>query len=138
MSKKKQRQLLFLLGGLVAVLIILAIVLLYNRHLARQEAAARAAGFAWSVSGYPAWPGAPDNPLALLLERVYREQTGRTLEISAVHVGLEPSIFQSKAPGLVMVSTGPEILDAHSVDERAPLHALPDYALLLAGFWEAL
>lgn len=105
---------------------------------ARQEAAARAAGFAWSVSGYPAWPGAPDNPLALLLERVYREQTGRTLEISAVHVGLEPSIFQSKAPGLVMVSTGPEILDAHSVDERAPLHALPDYALLLAGFWEAL
>lgn len=40
MSKKKQRQLLFLLGGLVAVLIILAIVLLYNQHLARQEAAA--------------------------------------------------------------------------------------------------
>ena len=40
MSKKKQRQLLFLLGGLVAVLIILAIVLLYNRHLANQEAAA--------------------------------------------------------------------------------------------------
>ena len=43
-----------------------------------------------------------------------------------------------KAPGLVMASTGPDILDAHSVSERAPLDTLPDYALLLAGTLEAL
>ena len=68
----------------------------------------------------------------------WREQTGRTLELSAVHVGLEPSVFRAKAPGLVMASAGPDILDAHSVDERAPLDGLPDYALLLAGAMEAL
>ena len=34
--------------------------------------------------------------------------------------------------------TVPEILDAHSVDERAPLDSLADYALLLAGTMEAL
>ena len=78
------------------------------------------------------------NPLAAVLGRVWREQTGRTLELSAVHVGLEPSVFRAKAPGLVMASAGPDILDAHSVDERAPLDGLPDYALLLAGAMEAL
>ncbi|CUP26490.1 hypothetical protein HMPREF0995_00711 [Lachnospiraceae bacterium 7_1_58FAA] len=78
------------------------------------------------------------NPLAAVLGRVWWEQTGRTLELSAVHVGLEPSVFRAKAPGLVMASAGPDILDAHSVDERAPLDGLPDYALLLAGAMEAL
>ena len=53
-------------------------------------------------------------------------------------MGLEPSVFRAKAPGLVMASAGPDILDAHSVDERAPLDGLPDYALLLAGAMEAL
>ena len=76
--------------------------------------------------------------VAAVLGRVWREQTGRTLELSAVHVGLEPSVFRAKAPGLVMASAGPDILDAHSVDERAPLDGLPDYALLLAGAMEAL
>ena len=94
--------------------------------------------FSLSVTGYPGWPGDRANPLAAVLGRVWREQTGRTLELSAVHVGLEPSVFRAKAPGLVMASAGPDILDAHSVDERAPLDGLPDYALLLAGAMEAL
>ena len=95
-------------------------------------------GFSLSVTGYPGWPGDRANPLAAVLGRVWWEQTGRTLELSAVHVGLEPSVFRAKAPGLVMASAGPDILDAHSVDERAPLDGLPDYALLLAGAMEAL
>ena len=72
------------------------------------------------------------------MDGVYRRETGRDMEITAVHVGLEPSVFRAKAPGLVMASAGPDILDAHSVDERAPLDGLPDYALLLAGAMEAL
>ena len=71
-----------------------------------------------------------------MLDRVYRAQTGRGLEINMVHVGLEPSVFRAKARGLVMASTGPDIMDAHSVDERAPLAGLADYALLLAGLLE--
>ena len=101
-----------------------------NRRLAEQ------AGFSLKVTGYPGWPGDKNNPLARALDRVYRVQTGRGLEVSAVHVGLEPSVLREKAPGLVMASTGPEILDAHSVDERAPLAGLADYALLLAGLLE--
>ena len=104
----------------------------------RHMALGTAHGFSLSVTGYPGWPGDRANPLAAVLGRVWWEQTGRTLELSAVHVGLEPSVFRAKAPGLVMASAGPDILDAHSVDERAPLDGLPDYALLLAGAMEAL
>ncbi len=95
-------------------------------------------GFARTVTGYPGWPGDRDNPLARVLEGAFRRTCGRGLEVSAVHVGLEPSIFQSKAPGLIMASTGPDILDAHSVSERAPLAGLPDYVLLLAETLEEL
>ena len=101
-----------------------------NRRLAEQ------AGFSLTVTGYPGWPGDKNNPLARALDRVYRVQTGRGLEVGAVHVGLEPAVFREKAPGLVMASAGPDILDAHSVDERAPLDTLADYALLLAGLLE--
>lgn len=94
-------------------------------------------GFTGQWTGYPGWPGDNNNPLARQLDRVYRTQTGRGLEITAVHVGLEPSVLREKAPGLVMASTGPDILDAHSIDERAPLDTLADYALLLGGLLEA-
>jgi len=104
----------------------------------RHEALAKAHGFTGTVTGYPGWPGDRANPLAAVLDGVWRQQTGHGLEIGAVHVGLEPSVFQAKAPGLVMASTGPDILDAHSVDERAPLDTIPDYVLLLAGTLEAL
>lgn len=35
-----------------------------------------------------------------LMDRVFFQETGRGLEVSAVHVGLEPSIFCEKRPGL--------------------------------------
>ncbi len=65
----------------------------------RHMALGAAHGFSLSVTGYPGWPGDRANPLAAVLGRVWREQTGRTLELSAVHVGLEPSVFRAKAPG---------------------------------------
>lgn len=94
--------------------------------------------FALSAAGYPPWTGDPSNPLARLLGLVYRQETGLLMELSAVHVGLEPSFFQEKAPGLIMAVTGPDILGAHSPEERAPLSSLPSYAALLAGTLEAL
>ncbi|MBU5436080.1 M20/M25/M40 family metallo-hydrolase [Pseudoflavonifractor sp. MSJ-37] len=81
---------------------------------------------------YPSWPGDPDSRLAALLAEGFRETSDRTVDVTAVHVGLELSVLGAKAPGMVMLSTGPEILDAHSVDERAPLEGLPDYAAALA------
>ena len=108
-------------------------------EMARQhDEAARRAGFTGRYNSYPGWPGDPESPLAHIMEAVWRRETGRQCEITAVHVGLEPSVFHEKAPALDMVCAGPDILDAHSVDERAPLASLPHYACLLAGTLEAV
>lgn len=110
-----------------------------RRLSAQHDETARKAGFTLvHCAAYPGWPGRADNPLARLMDRVFFQETGRGLEVSAVHVGLEPSIFCEKRPGLAVVSTGPDILDAHSVEERAPLGRLYQYALLLAGTMEEI
>ena len=107
--------------------------------LAFQHArAAKLTGFHVSVDSYPGWMGGLDNPLAKLMDRVCRRQTGRKLDITAVHVGLEPSVLGAKNPELIMVNTGPDIANPHSTDEHAPLKNLPAYVRLLAGTLEAL
>jgi dipeptidase D len=96
------------------------------------------AGFAVQSNGYPGWPERPDNPLTDALTAVWRELTGAEMALERVHVGLEPSIFGDKNRALCMVSTGPDILDPHSIHERAPLKGLPRYVRLLAGTLEKL
>jgi len=100
--------------------------------------AAKLTGFHSRTESYPGWMGDESNPLARAMDRVWRRQTGRPLEITAIHVGLEPSVLGAKAPGLVMVSTGPDILDAHSTQERSPIASLPPYVRLLAGTVEEI
>lgn len=96
------------------------------------------ARFACQSSGYPGWPERAENPLADAMATVWRDLTGRKMAIESVHVGLEPSVLGAKNPALIMVSTGPDILDPHSLDERAPLAGLPLYVRLLAGTLEVL
>ena len=106
---------------------------------ARHDGAARDAGFTLAqVSAYPGWPGDGEHHLVRTLCRAYEKETGRTMAVTAVHVGLEPSVLGAKNPELNMASTGPDILDAHAITERAPLASLPDYAALLAGTLESL
>jgi dipeptidase D len=97
-----------------------------------------AAGFSVQTNGYPGWPERPDNPLAHALTQVWNELTGQEMVLERVHVGLEPSVLGEKNRDLYMVSTGPDILDPHSLDERAPVASLPRYVRLLAGTLERL
>ena len=96
------------------------------------------AGFQVSCTGYPSWPEVPANPLADTMDGVWQNLTGRRLVRTAVHVGLEPSVLGAKAPGLFMVSAGPDIRSPHSVEEYAPLEGLPLYVRLLAGTLDEL
>lgn len=112
---------------------------LEERLFAQHDSAAEQTGFTPAdITSYPSWPGHPDSRLVRTLCDVYHRETGREMEVTAVHVGLEPSVLGEKNPRMVMVSTGPEILDAHSVDERAPLEGLPTYAVILAGTLESI
>ena len=44
----------------------------------------------------------------------------------------------AKKPDMVMVSTGPDILNPHSTDEHAPVAGLATYVRLLAATLEEL
>lgn len=91
-----------------------------------------------TTDSYPGWPEKPGNRLTETLVKVWKELTGADMEVSAVHVGLEPSVLGAKNPDMLMVNTGPDILDPHCLDERAPLDGLADYTRLLAGVLDEL
>ena len=85
----------------------------------RLEILAEVMGFSFDCrSRYPGWSFAKDSPLRDLLCRIYREQTGKEMELQAVHAGLECGILLSKVPGLDIVAIGPDAEGAHSPDER--------------------
>lgn len=94
--------------------------------------------FTGSTERYPGWPGGRSNRLAQAMSRLYEAKNGRPLEIEALHVGLEPSIFLGKNPTLTMVSVGADVLDPHSVAERVPLDTIPPFVRLLADTLGAL
>jgi dipeptidase D len=100
--------------------------------------AARLTGFHAEADSYPGWAGDDTNPLARRMSAIYKRLTGQAMEITAVHVGLEPSVLGAKRPDMVMVSTGPDILNPHSTDEHAPVKGLATYVHLLAGTLDEL
>ena len=94
---------------------------------------ARNGGFQGTFDRYPAWEECDDDFLISALAHAWFDMTREMIELSAVHVGLEPAVLGAKNPGMLMINTGPTIYDPHSLEERAPLRCLADYARLIAG-----
>ena len=69
-------------------------------------------------NSYPAWQPNPDSGLLGLAKTLYREMTGKKVEVKAVHAGLECGIIGEKFSGMDMISFGPTIQGAHSPNER--------------------
>ena len=67
---------------------------------------------------YPAWEYRKDSPLRDTMTRVYRELSGREMQVEAIHAGLECGLFSGKMPGLDAVSIGPDMRDIHSPREK--------------------
>ncbi|MFA7118434.1 MAG: aminoacyl-histidine dipeptidase [Sphaerochaetaceae bacterium] len=70
------------------------------------------------VGAYPSWTPNPKSPLAGFCAKAYEEYTGKKMEITAIHAGLECGIINSKIEGMDSVSFGPQMHDIHSVDEH--------------------
>jgi len=92
---------------------------------------AQLAGFRTELHRYPGWAGDISNPLARKMAAIYRRLTDQEMEITAVHVGLEPGVLGAKNPHMIMVSTGPDIHNPHSTDESAPVAGIATYVRLL-------
>jgi len=72
-------------------------------------------------SEYPAWEYREDSPLRDLLVEVYKKMTGKELQVTAIHAGLECGILARAIPDLDMISIGPDMKDVHTPDEALNL-----------------
>jgi len=71
--------------------------------------------------GYPGWQPNLDSQLLAVTRRKYAEIFGQEAELKAIHAGLECGLLTEKYPDLDIVSFGPNILGAHSPDERVSI-----------------
>lgn len=69
-------------------------------------------------SSYPGWSYRKDSRLQKVMADIYQKLFQKEVTIEAIHAGLECGILASKMPELDIVSTGPDILDIHTPQER--------------------
>lgn len=98
-----------------------------------------AEGFGYEAEGssYPAWPGQERDPLSDLVMETAESLLGKSFRKTAVHVGLETSVFHHMAPEIPMISMGMDILDPHSLQERVRLDTVAPFVRLLGAVLEA-
>jgi dipeptidase D len=94
---------------------------------------AKALGFEADFTGYAPWSYRGENELIRAAREVWRELSGASLTVTATHAGLEPSMFSEKAPELKMISIGPDITGAHSVEEQLSVSSVSRFIEHLIG-----
>ena len=98
-----------------------------------QESVLTNAGFSYTISrSTKAWPYNPNNKLINIAKEVYKKQNETDLDVVALHAGLECGTFATYNPNLMMCAIGPDIHDAHSVDETLYLNSIPKVYKLLS------
>ncbi|HLJ53730.1 MAG TPA: beta-Ala-His dipeptidase [Chthonomonadaceae bacterium] len=83
--------------------------------------------------GYPGWPADPENQLLRQAERTFERVLGAPPKVMAVHAGLECGVLKGKRPSLQMISFGPDIFGAHTVNERVALDTIAPFYACLTG-----
>ncbi len=84
----------------------------------------RLGGCARAYSAYPAWEFRKDSDLRNLLMETYKDLTGKDAVIFATHGGLECGLFCGKIPDLDCVSIGPDIMGAHTPQEKVSVESV--------------
>ena len=77
------------------------------------------------------WPYDPNSNLLALTKEIYKEQNGEEITVSALHAGLECGTFKLLNPELDMISIGPDLSDAHTINETLYLNSVPKIWRLL-------
>ncbi len=76
---------------------------------------------------YPGWAPRPEAPIVQLMTNLYEELFHSHAHVNAVHAGLECGILGTNYPGMQMISFGPNIMGAHSPDERAQISSVQKF-----------
>lgn len=76
---------------------------------------------------YPGWQPEPTSQLVSTMTAIYKEMFSEDPHVAACHAGLECGIIGSKFSGMEMISFGPNILGAHSPDERVQISSVQKF-----------
>ncbi len=76
---------------------------------------------------YPGWQPEPTSKIVSLMKRVYQDQFQSDPNVAACHAGLECGIIGAHYPGMEMISFGPNILGAHSPDEKVQISSVQKF-----------
>ena len=82
---------------------------------------------------YPGWKPDLESRLLEVVKSVYRRELGTEPEVKAIHAGLECGILGKKAPGIDMISFGPQIEFPHSPDERVHVASVGRFYTLVGA-----
>lgn len=82
-------------------------------------------GFSIKFSdGYPMWKPNFDNYLLDKTKEVYKDIRGEEVDVMVIHAGLETGILSEKYPEMNMIAIGPNVLGAHTPNERLSISSL--------------
>lgn len=79
------------------------------------------------VGPYPGWEPIPDSPLLKIAQKCYEEVNKTSPKVESIHAGLECGIIAGVYPTMQMISFGPNILGAHSPDERVQISSVQKF-----------
>ena len=68
-----------------------------------------------------------DSAILKVMVDLYEKLYGEAPHVAACHAGLECGILGTNYPGMDMISFGPNILGAHSPDERAQISSVDKF-----------
>ena len=107
--------------------------------IATLDAAARLAGGVLAVGqADPAWQPDLGSPALAVSRQVYERLFGEPPVVTAVHAWLETAVIGDRAPGLDMISFGPQIEAPHSPGERVSVPTVARFWRLLVGVVDEL
>lgn len=97
------------------------------------------AGYSYtSKDPYPAWTPNPESKLLKTAVEVHKELFSKKPQVKAMHAGLECGIIGKKYPGIDMVSFGPDVMGAHSPDEKANIKSVGNFWNFLKNILETI
>lgn len=75
-------------------------------------------------ASYPAWEYKKESEIRPLMKKVYEKMYDETLEVEAIHAGLECGFLSEKIDDVDMVSLGPNMYDVHTPEEKVSISSV--------------
>ncbi|NNF33046.1 MAG: aminoacyl-histidine dipeptidase [Saprospiraceae bacterium] len=76
---------------------------------------------------YPGWAPRPTSEIVAMMSDLYKELFNEEAHVNACHAGLECGILGRFYPDMEMISFGPNILGAHSPEERTQISSVQKF-----------